>query len=72
VTTANPAFANSPAVSRANRYEAASSSTRAEPKIETAGRSISSIFSKPAWNSAAISATSVSGVPWPRLRACLV
>ena len=58
VTTAKCASAKSFAVARACTYGALSSPTRAEPKIETAGRSISSTFWKPPRNSAAITATS--------------
>ena len=55
VTTAQPARANSVAVARAASYGPLPSATRAEPKNETAGRSIFSTASKPWKNSSAIS-----------------
>src|SRR5688572_26936436 len=58
VTTAKPACPKSRAVSRARSYGSVPSGVRAEPKIETAGRSISSTFWKPPRNSDAITATS--------------
>ena len=68
VTTAKPASAKSRAVSRAWRYASLSSPTRAEPKIETAGRSISSTFWKPPRNSDAITATSFASSSCVRSR----
>ena len=55
-----PACANSRAVSRAASYVGDPSTTRAEPKIDTAGRSIRSTAWKPARNSDAMSATSLA------------
>ena len=60
VTTAKPDSAKSRPVSRAARYGRESSVTRAEPKIETAGRSISSTFWKPLRNSEAMIETSLA------------
>ena len=47
VTTAKPASANAAPVARALSYVGVSSSTRADPKIETAGRSICCTAWKP-------------------------
>ena len=54
----NPPARTAPAVSRAKRYGRDSSPTRADPKIDTAGRPISSTFSNPFRNSAAMKPTS--------------
>src|SRR4051794_4273686 len=54
VTTAQPASPKSRAVSRASSYAGDPSRDRAEPKQETAGRSIRSTASNPARNSSPI------------------
>ena len=51
VTTAQPASAKSRAVSRASSYGRDPAGARADPKHETAGRSICSTASKPERNS---------------------
>ena len=66
VTTANPASANARPVARALSYVGVPSSTRAEPKIETAGRSIFCTAWNPARNSDAISEMSLASVSWVR------
>src|SRR6185437_3577713 len=66
VTTAQPASAKSRAVSRASSYDLDSSGARAEPKQETAGRSIRWTASKPAKNSLPIESVCrrSSSSPW--------
>ena len=72
VTTAKPASAKRCPVSRAAAYVVEPSATRAEPKIETAGRSIRSTAWKPARNSDAISETSLASVSCVRAQEAAV
>src|SRR5689334_15956639 len=69
VTTAQPASPNLRPTSRAHRYGLLPSSTRADPKSATAGRSMRATISNPARNSSAIFATdaSMSDVPSSRI-----
>jgi hypothetical protein len=54
VTTARPRRANSAAVRRAASYHSSPGPVLAEPKIETAGRSIAATASNPVANSSRI------------------
>ena len=76
VTTAQPASAKSRAVSRASSYGRDPSGARADPKHETAGRSIRSTASKPEKNSRPISSErsrrcSSEWCVWRRSRSCI-